>query len=1549
MAELNRNFTQGKMNKSVDERLIPNGQYIDALNIRMGSTEASEIGVIENAKGNSQITTLSYDGSALSAQAKCIGAFDDGANETIYWFVNDPNFTSSNTGILDLIVSFNTKTSITTYHVISVDDGGGVATTLNFDPEYLITGIDKVEDLLFFTDNINPPRRINVTKNYSDPDLITGIDGFSDEDILVVKRPPYEAPILQLLDSGTEENFLEERFVSFAYRYKYDDNEYSATSQWTDPAFNPKPFFFSPESYLNDGAVNIFNAVEITFDTGGSLVKGIDLLFKDMNSSVIKVIEKLDKESQGYLDNQKITYFFQNSKIFTILPQAEILRLYDNVPILAKAETIMGNRLMYGNYVEGYDLIDKNDNPVRLEFTTTPIMDDLGAIDSEGGTSAQTYTIQGTEVVNDSRAFFDFSGLDLIEGAAFTFTFNFEHESWRGPGTLPVGTNGDSNVLSFSLILINSYDSVEEFVTSSEFTNLLGTSLPGGNIQPMATSDIGTTMTDAYNSLFDGTIDGSLLKYQSGISGIEQSIRVEFVSGNIFRLIFPAVQYADNLVTPTTIFTEYFTLTNPLVEYIKNGSGRSLHSNRGYEIGLIYMDEFKRSTPALVSQYNTEHFACSDADTANSIDVNIPPTQLAPAWASSYKFAIKPDKETYETIYSSIFFTEPVSNDTYFLLEGENSQKITEGQRLIVKRDTAGSARGCVYATVLEKKAQVAGFIEVPSPSDPGVDLLVPSGVYMKIKASNFPTVIEEDAYIDYGTKSFITKQSDLSPFISPQYPVMIKDGDVWVDYDIPAGTQITFDFTFERIGRGDSCEPRKYTLNKTMISSQDYDDFQAWFEGDNIELVLATGTPNIGGDGTDCEFTTEYLGTILGSVTDDGVDGPDIPISLCELYFGFWTSTEGAESKKYFVTSSVLPCGNTKKRRSTTDLRITVLRADTTVVFESEPIDASPDVWYEGSKTFGIAVNGGCGFVVTVSDAEPEPIALDYINLEGNPAQIIVNPGGTGRANGECGSMTINPSTPPIVPINVLITELLLEVGSHLGDVQNQTTTQAAICHTGFFNCYAFGNGVESYKIRDGVLGQDLRLGNRVTSTEAEDYSQVRRFSDITYSGIYNDESNINRLNEFNEGLLNFKALEYSFGPIQKLFARETDILTLQEDKISYVLQGKNLLSDAGAGNLLTTVPEVLGTQVARIEEFGISFNAESFTQWGPDKYFTDAKRGAVLKLSGTSYQNDSLEPISFNGMRTWFRDLFQTSFDTQKLGGFDPYMNEYVLSSNDRSIPTDTPCVDCGITQRLSVTLALPHSQCYELGDTIGTSLVSWTVNTIPALSTFDVTTTYNGVVQTLVGQTADGSISVNRDTPAVSEVTVDITSTASVDLTLTVNCPQQVEISLVNIVATNNSQVEDLIHIEQRYVDGTFISPLQSQQVQFTVGVSDPVASLYQSVIGGQGEGSIPTTGSTVTISTNNFGNDTFVYDPSLNSLRYLVTSTNYPNTPQQLAALIAASSVATPNLSGPTEYSATFAMPNATAGDYLYLIWDLRQSTEIDLCYGSDAESVCCINC
>ena len=172
MARTQRNFIAGRMNKSLDERLIPNGEYEDALNVRLGSTEASEIGSVENSKGNSQLTQLFFlDQTSLSTSARAIGVYDDSANETIYWFVHDPAFTLSDTGKCDMICSFNTTTAQVTYHVVSTDDGSGDITTLNFSGVHLITSVDMAGDLLFFTDNFNPPRFINIKNSYGEPVL----------------------------------------------------------------------------------------------------------------------------------------------------------------------------------------------------------------------------------------------------------------------------------------------------------------------------------------------------------------------------------------------------------------------------------------------------------------------------------------------------------------------------------------------------------------------------------------------------------------------------------------------------------------------------------------------------------------------------------------------------------------------------------------------------------------------------------------------------------------------------------------------------------------------------------------------------------------------------------------------------------------------------------------------------------------------------------------------------------------------------------------------------------------------------------------------------------------------------------------------------------------------------------------------------------------------------------------------------------------------------------------------------------------------------------
>jgi hypothetical protein len=86
--------------------------------------------------------------------------------------------------------------------------------------------------------------------------------------------------------------------------------------------------------------------------------------------------------------------------------------------------------------------------------------------------------------------------------------------------------------------------------------------------------------------------------------------------------------------------------------------------------------------------------------------------------------------------------------------------------------------------------------------------------------------------------------------------------------------------------------------------------------------------------------------------------------------------------------------------------------------------------------------------------------------------------------------------------------------------------------------------------RVRDALTGKSFNLGNRVFTTSNVDYKEAHRFADLTYSGVYNDETNVNKLNEFNLGLLILNHLEESYGDVEILYARRTDILVLQEDK---------------------------------------------------------------------------------------------------------------------------------------------------------------------------------------------------------------------------------------------------------------------------------------------------------------------------------------------------------------------------------------------------------------
>ena len=175
----------------------------------------------------------------------------------------------------------------------------------------------------------------------------------------------------------------------------------------------------------------------------------------------------------------------------------------------------------------------------------------------------------------------------------------------------------------------------------------------------------GTSMSDQFNCDALQTLDGTYNKTGSGTVALNQGFLIitSQSTPNIIKIQINALQYTET-GPPVDEVYEYQSISIVNGEYTKIANATSLHSNRGYEVGIIYLDEFSRASTALVSENNNEHFACGSSTNQNKIQVQIPPSQTPPSWARYYKFCIKADKENYNTIYTNLFFEDTTLGST---------------------------------------------------------------------------------------------------------------------------------------------------------------------------------------------------------------------------------------------------------------------------------------------------------------------------------------------------------------------------------------------------------------------------------------------------------------------------------------------------------------------------------------------------------------------------------------------------------------------------------------------------------------------------------------------------------------------------------------------------------------------------------------------------------------------------------------------------------------------------------------------------------------------
>jgi hypothetical protein len=1193
MADLTNTFVTGAMNKDLDERLVPLGTYRDALNIDVDTDESSNVGSARNSLGNTIIGNISTIVSPLStANATTIGAVKYEATNLIYWLVTSPLF--------DAIFEYNEITGVTE-RVLQCNNGGS-GTTLNFNTTYIVTGINYINGFLYWTDDFNPPRKINISraKGYAIDDVKIA------DDINVIIAPPLSGPVIKLYNDGSQANNISEKFMYFSYRYKYIDGQYSSMSPFSAVAFEPKEFLLDYSLGFNKAMVNNANSVDITYNTGGKNVIEIQVLAHDVRNLNTSVVESFNKEELSIPDMALETFKFNNNKTYTIIAQEQLTRLFDNVPLTAKAQDFVGNRIMYGNYTQFYDIVDCNGVELNI---------DLG-----------------------------------IEYSSVSTPVNTPIQTWRSDRDYEIGIEYLDKYGRHTTVLTSQNNTVYIPPSASASGNSLRVNI--NNKPPCWATNYRLVVKQSKKSYYNIF---PIIFYAVGMDRymlINESDRDKFAVGGY--VIFKSI-------------SEGPTFSNKQFKIIELSSKTTGQVASGSLPGLYFKVKVDNTGELSPSGFSLFYNFRNGTDDSRILQA------IRPVWPYTAPGNSIVDNPIHYgvgdpnlLVRSSLIGVNPYS--TYFDYRITIRILSTTQFQYITSFDMTGTwvtENIVIGADIMLSNSLNVGICNIQFNGVPPVNDV------WKINVRGYCGSTRTVNY--FGGNGIYTPSTDNNTIMFPggYAPIVC-------DWDIQAGDIITLHIQ-------DSLNGSVNTNNQIFISGGNYENIEEWFNEDGQKDTFISNDTNgvnqgyksvsfrRGNQYTDETTPYGYIWSTAGwLVSQDTYDS--LPIVMIIEGYGKGENAGGDNGVGSNRFSAAL----------------TIKRYDASIIAETVPKETDIDIYHETSKTFPIVDNlhkvvwkyadytltqsGLTNLGQLVPGSVPTATELPHGYAIGDMVWVQEN----------TSPYVITPAYYEVVqtpdPYNIVI-NLTYPVSLYLtkpgyvayNDTDSDQTTGPLssviikLNNTGSinsdFNAWAFGNGLESDRIKDDFIAPELQMSPRVNAS-VEEYKQRVSENAICYSGIYGINTGVNRLNEFNLSIANFKYLDKEFGSIQKLYARDTDMLVFQENKVSQVLYGKNIINDAAGGGQISTIAEVLGTQIAYPGEWGISRNPESFAEWGGELYFTDSRRGSVLQMLG-----NQISPISSNGMTDYFRDMMLTSPNTQKLGGYDPHTRKYVLSSNNIS----------------------------------------------------------------------------------------------------------------------------------------------------------------------------------------------------------------------------------------------------------------------------------------
>ena len=220
--------------------------------------------------------------------------------------------------------------------------------------------------------------------------------------------------------------------------------------------------------------------------------------------------------------------------------------------------------------------------------------------------------------------------------------------------------------------------------------------------------------------------------------------------------------------------------------------------------------------------------------------------------------------------------------------------------------------------------------------------------------------------------------------------------------------------------------------------------------------------------------------------------------------------------------------------------------------------------------------------------------------------------------------------------------------------------------------NCWCFGNGLESDRIRDDFNAPQLDNGVKASTVIADpQIREERRKHGIIFSGIYNSINGTNNTNQFIIAENITKELNPTHGSIQALSTRDQSLVIFCEDKVLRAVTNKDALYNADGNPQLVSSNTVIGDVQAYQGNFGISKNPESLVTTPYRSFFTDALRGQVLSLS-----SEGIRSISNLGMRDYFSDILSSNVFSL-LGTYDTRKNEYNITVSKKTISSQVSAI--------------------------------------------------------------------------------------------------------------------------------------------------------------------------------------------------------------------------------------------------------------------------------